>query len=289
MSVNHVEGWESVGEVLARLSVTHESRPVARTGRWSFAVTVAALAGALVCAGQVVLWSIMGAWPFHDTAAYWAAGMHLREGAAVYGHVQPLEPSYLAFVYAPPWAVLWAPLSLLPLDLVTGGLFGAQVLALRYLGGSWQNAGLLAWLPFVPRELVTGNVDLLMAATILASVRAAPRSGYAVALFAAAKLSPAATLILGRRREALIGGLFLVAITLPWLSLWPEWITALGTTDRDSTQLVPLIVRVPLAVALLLYRKPWSVAAGAALLTPAFYFHSLVLLIPAARLRPQDG
>lgn len=261
------------------------SRFAITTQRRSFLVNALALAGALVCAGQVALWSTMGAWPFHDTAAYWVAGMHLREGAPVYA--VGADPTYLAFLYAPPWAVLWAPLSLLPLELVTGALFGAQVLALRYLGGSWRNAGLLAWLPFVPRELVTGNVDLLMAATILASVRAAPRSGYAVALFAAAKLSPAATLILGRKREALIGGLFLVAITLPWLSLWPEWIAALGTTSRDTTQLVPLVVRAPVAAVLLLHRKPWSVAAGAALLTPAFYVHSLVLLIPAARLRSE--
>ena len=26
----------------------------------------------------------MGAWPFHDTVAYWLAGRHLLEGAPVY-------------------------------------------------------------------------------------------------------------------------------------------------------------------------------------------------------------
>ena len=33
-----------------------------------------AVAGAFVCAGQVVEWSMMGAWPFHDTANCWLAG-----------------------------------------------------------------------------------------------------------------------------------------------------------------------------------------------------------------------
>jgi hypothetical protein len=251
-----------------------------------FLVNALAIAGGVVCAGQVILWSTMGAWPFHDTAAYWLGGLHLREGASVYGPVSS-DPMYLAFVYTPPWAVIWAPLSLLPLEIVTGLLFLIQVLALRYICGSWRNAGLVAWLPIVPREFVTGNVDLLMAAAMFASIRNVPRSGYATALFAAAKLSPAATLILASRRqwrEAIIGGAMLVAITLPVLPLWPDWIGTVLSANRDATQLLPLVVRVPVGLVLLAYRRPWSVAAGAALLTPAFYFHSLVLLIPAARL-----
>ena len=68
------------------------------------------------------------------------------------------ETSFLAFLYAPPWAVLAAVASFLPLDLLSAILLGGQVLALRYIAGSWRVAGLLGWLPFVPRELVTGNV-----------------------------------------------------------------------------------------------------------------------------------
>jgi hypothetical protein len=253
-------------------------------------VNALAVAGGLVCAGQVILWSTMGAWPFHDTASYWLGGLHLREGAPVYGLVSN-DPMFLAFVYSPPWAVLAAPLSLLPLEVVTGVLFILQVSALRYVCGSWRNAGLVAWLPIVPRELVTGNVDLLIAGAILASIRSVPSSGYATALFAAAKFSPAATLVLASRRqwrEAIIGAVILVALTLPVLSLWPQWIAALSSANRDATQLLPLVVRVPLGLALVAYRRTWSVAAGAALLTPAFYFHSLVLLIPAVRLAVED-
>jgi hypothetical protein len=244
-------------------------------------INALAVAGALVCAGQVGLWSWMGAWPFHDTAAYWVAGLHLREGVAVY---QP-GAIYLAFLYAPPFAVLAVPLSFIPLQPFAAGLLVLQVLALRYIAGSWRAAGLMAWLPIVPRELVTGNVDLLVAATLYASVRRIPRSGYAVALFGMMKFSPTLTLIIGSRtrwREALIGGVVLTAITVPVLHLWPEWVSILGSVSAE--QVLPLFVRLPIGIILLAYRRPWSVAGGAALLTPALYFHSLVQLLPAIRL-----
>jgi hypothetical protein len=244
-----------------------------------------AVAGGLVCAGQVILWSTMGAWPFHDTAAYWLGGLHLREGAPVYA-----EPGgYLSFLYSPPWAVIWAGLSFLPLYPVTAGLMVLQILALRYVAGSWRNAGLLAWLPIVPRELVTGNIDLLIAATIYAAVRS--RAGFAVALFSFAKWSPAATLVIGTRRQwrdVIVTSLVLVAVTIPWLHLWPEYFGLLTAGQGPNDTLLPLLPRIPVAIVLLAYRRTWSVAAGAALVTPAFYFHSLVLLIPAVRLAVED-
>ena len=105
---------------------------------------------------------------------------------------------FLAFLYAPPWAILWAPISLLPIDLVVAGLLILQVLALRYIVGSWLAVGLVAWIPFVPRELATGNVDFLMAAAILAGIRG---SGWPVSLFALAKFSPALVLLGAGRRQ----------------------------------------------------------------------------------------
>ena len=75
----------------------------------------------------------------------------------------------------------------------------------------------------------------------------------------------------------------LLAISLPWLHLWPEWITKLQVRD-PYVGIAPLFIRLPIAAALLLYRRPWSVAAGAALATPIFYEQSVVLLLPAIRL-----
>ena len=235
------------------------------------------IAGLLVCAGQVVQWSLMGAWPFHDTVAYWLAGRHVLEGAPVYS-----GGTFLAFLYGPPWAIIWAPISLLPVDLATTGLLVLQVLALRYVVGSWLAVGLVAWIPFVPRELATGNVDFLMAAAILAGIRGA---GWPISLFAFAKFSPALVLLgAGRRqwRAAVVAGLVLVAITLPWSHLWIDWVAMLLANPEGGDSVVPLVVRLPIVVALVAIRRPWALAAGAALLTPAFHFHSFVLLLPAA-------
>jgi hypothetical protein len=240
-----------------------------------------AIAGALICAGQVVLWSSMGAWPFHDTICYWITGVRIREGVEVYGRAT----DFLTFRYAPPWAVLSVPLSFLPPGVPTVAIFFGNVLALRYICGSWRNAGLVAWLPFVPRALVTGNVDLMMAAAMWATLTNVRRSGWALAFFALAKVSPAALLLTAnreRRWEFVIAIAGLCAITLPVLHLWPEWWSYLfGYTPVPW---IPLALRIPIGLALLALRRPWAVAAGAAILTPAFYFHSMVLLIPAARL-----
>jgi hypothetical protein len=49
------------------------------------------------------------------------------------------------------------------------------------------------------------------------------------------------------------------------------------------TQAVPLLPRVPLVLLLLLIRRPWASAIAAGLGTPAFWFHSPVLLLPGLR------
>jgi hypothetical protein len=246
--------------------------------RFRWILPVLSVAGVLICAGQVVRWSLMGAWPFHDTVAYWLAGRHVLEGAPVYTTGGP----FLAFLYGPPWAILWAPISLLPVDLVVAGLLVLQVLALRYIVGSWLAVGLVAWLPFVPRELATGNIDFLMAAAILAGIHG---SSWPVSLFAFAKISPALVMFRANRRqwiEAFVVGIILIAITLPWWHLWYDWAFLLLSNPQGGDSVVPLIVRLPVVVALVALRRRWALAAGAALLTPAFHAHSVVLLLPAA-------
>jgi hypothetical protein len=253
------------------------------TSRLGFVLNALAVAGAAVCAGQVLLWSSMGAWPFHDTANCWLAGVHFREGAAVY---TGLVGTYLAIVYSPPWALMYVPLSLLPLQVLAALQFAAQILALRYVMGSWRAVGLVAWLPIVPRELVTGNVDLLMAAAIYAGAREVRYSGVAVAMFAFAKFSPVLALARSPRewRPFLATSLVLVAITLPWSYLWPQWAAIMLGSTSAPLDVLPLLPRLPVVAALLLIRRPWSIAAAAAFATPAFYFHSWVLMLPALRL-----
>jgi hypothetical protein len=88
--------------------------------------------------------------------------------------------------------------------------------------------------------------------------------------------------------EAIVAGSVLVALTLPVLHLWPEWFAMLTGTQSAGVQpigTIPLLPRIPLGVLLIVYRRPWSVAAGAAMLVPAFYaMHSILLFLPAIRL-----
>lgn len=242
-----------------------------------------AIGGAIVTAGQVLWWFSIGAWPPHDTVNIWLAGARLREGGDVYTGV--LE-QFLVFVYAPPIAVLAAPWSLLPVEVLIVVLFAAQIAALRWVAGSWLVVGLLCWLPFVPRALVTGNVDLVMAAAIYAAARGLQGSGWAASLFAFTKFSPA--LAVRRWREFAIASVVLVAITLPWLDLWPAWVATIRSSLDVATNTLPILPRIPIVLVLLVMRRPWSIAAAAALATPAFYFHSWVLLFPAARLWIED-
>jgi hypothetical protein len=245
-----------------------------------------ALAGGLVCIARLNVWWQLGGWPPHDSAAYWLAGIHLREGAPVYGAV---AGDYLAFLYGPPWAVVFAVLSVLPLHLLAAGLLIGQVLGLRYVLGDWMAVGLVSWLPVVGDELSIGNIDFIMAAVILAGVTRAPRSGAAIALFTFAKFSP--FLVLSRQtwREAAIVAAVLILLTLPWWHLWPEWIGMLSGSRDSSLLVVPILPRIPVVIALLLLRRQWSTAAAAALATPALYFHSLILFLPAARLWLTDA
>lgn len=249
--------------------------------RWPFVVSALAIAGAAVCVGQIGMWYSIGAWPPHDTANIWLAGRHLVEDKPVY---TGLVTGFLVFVYSPPIAVVAAPLSIFPIHVLSIILLLGQVLAFRWIAGSWTSVGLWSWLPVVPRELVTGNVDFLVAAAIYAGVLRIRGSGYVDALFAFVKFSPA--LAVTRWREFALGTAALLAISIPWLDLWPEWIRTLLMSLSVPTDTLPLLPRLPLVALLLLVRRPWSIAAAAAFATPAFYFHSWVLLLPAVRLSP---
>jgi hypothetical protein len=136
----------------------------------------------------------------------------------------------------------------------------------------------------VTRAIGTGNIDLLMTAVILAAMLHVRGSGAAGVLFTMAKLSP--IIAVHRWREAIAAGVLLVAITLPWLELWPAWWARQVSTPASLEMWIPILPRVPVVAVLLVLglRRPWARAAAAALATPAFYFHSLVLLLPAVRL-----
>jgi hypothetical protein len=185
-----------------------------------------------------------------------------------------------SFWYAPPLAVLFATVSWLPVVLQHWLFTVLKIASLRLIAGSWVGAGIACWFPLVAFELGGGNFNLLIAAGIVLAIRGRPRLAVLGAL---AKLGPALAIDPRDWRKALPVALLSLAITLPWLHLWPEWIAHLVANlgfPLGPQIPIPFSVRVIAAAALLLIsRAGWSRALAATLAIPAFYWGSLVILI----------
>jgi hypothetical protein len=215
-----------------------------------------------------------------DLAAYMRAGDAVRNGGDVYttGVAQTL-----AFLYPPVWAVLFAAISWLPGWLLQAAIMGLDVLALRYATGSWLAVGLLGWFPLTWFGLASGNIDILIVAAIVMAWR---RSAVPLAVVALAKLSPAFALDLRRWREFVVTGLVLVAITLPWFGLWFEYAEFIARQPAVAGTMVaiPWYLRLPLAVLLLIPRRPWTSALAAVVAVPNLYWYTSLWLIAPIRL-----
>jgi len=227
---------------------------------------------------QVVVGSQMGAFPIPpgDTLIWDRVGDALRAGDDIYYSAQPLTDS---FWYAPPWAVAFAAVSWMPVWTLHLILVVAKIAALRIIAGSWLGAGIAAWFPLVAFDIASGSFNLVMAAAIVAAVRGQPQLAVIAAL---AKFGPILAIHPRQWRIAVGVGLVSVLITLPWLELWPAWISHLAANVSSplGPQIpVPLPVRWIVAIGLLALRRPWSRALAAVLAIPAFYWGSLVILI----------
>lgn len=260
---------------------TPELRPLLRVGR-TVTLNVAAIAGAAL---TIVLleFLFLAKLPAHDVRAYLRGGADLLAGQAVY---TTGVGTNLAFLYGPPWAVAFGLVSWIPAPIVGIAIAIADVFALRYIAGSWRGVGIIGLCPLVAFEITGGNVNILMAAALVAGARGHMGP---LALFSLAKLSPV-VMVAGPRgdwRRFAACGLLLVAITLPWLHLWPEWFAFLAAQHVPATVgpvAIALLPRIPIAIAFMLLRRPWSMAVAAILLLPVLWWGSLVLLIAPIRL-----
>jgi hypothetical protein len=244
----------------------------------------------LSAAGYVMLAGIL-AWGFAtgpftvpggDVLVYDRVGDALRSGLDVY---LPQPDPVTTFFYAPPWAVAFGAVSWLPTWLWGLAIVAAETAALRYVAGSWRRFGWFCLWPFVAWELPSGNVNLIIAAALVAAVRGEPRPAVLMAL---AKLSPALAIRPRDWRKALAALALAGAVTLPWLWLWPAYVghlvASLGGPLPGPQVPIAFPVRLAAAGLLLMLRRPWAVALAAVIATPAFYFGSLVLLVAPAAL-----
>jgi hypothetical protein len=227
--------------------------------------------------GEVLLWS--------------ATGDALLAGTGVYSGAPGTE----SFYYAPPWAVFFAAFSWLGPVALQVVIWVIDVACLRYLAGSWLRVGYLCWMPLMAFEIASGQTNLTLALGIVAAIRGSSALAVPGAL---AKLSP--ILAVRDPRPFLLALAIAVAITLPWLGLWPDWISKLtgsATLQIGNTIPVPLPIRLVAAAALLAVRRPTATALAATIAIPAFHWASLVVLVaplvvwaesrwPAARTTP---
>ncbi len=211
-----------------------------------------------------------------DLEVYQAAGRAFLDGEPIWVIHDDHERT---FQYGPPWVLLFALLSPLPIAGLHAVVIAAGILSLRIIGGSWVAAGVLCWFPLVAFEFAGGNINLIVAAGIVAAVRGDPRLAVATAL---AKVVPFFAVRPRDGRIALLTLAVLVLVTVPWLWLWPGWIghllAALGLTFGPQVP-IPFLLRFPIGLALIATLRPSLVALGTVLATPSLYWGALVLLV----------
>jgi hypothetical protein len=218
---------------------------------------------------------------------WWIPGGDIRDiyipaGEAVRAGVTPyvLVGNPIPFFYAPPIAVVFAALSFLPLPMVWALVVIAEFAALRYIARSWWLFGLLLAFPLMPFEIWGGTLNLIVAAAIVAAVRG---DAWLVIAGSLMKIAPILAADPREWRRYVLPGAAALAITVPWLWLWPAYIehmlAAIQDTPRGPVIGIPFPVRLVVGLALIATRKPWARALGATLALPAFYWGSLVVLV----------
>lgn len=236
---------------------------------WVFAV----FAYLLITGGQLVAGV--------DLEAYIRAGQDLLAGRPVYtGEIG----QRLVFSYAPPWAVGFALLAWVPGWAMQLAVIVLDLLSIRYLTGSWLRSGLVLLFPLTPFVIAAGNIELMIAAAIVLAWRSGRVEPLVV--FALAKIAPALAIPPRRWRAAALAVGVAFLITLPWWWLWPEWFQHLLRQPVVIAISIPIpwYFRLPVALALLLLRRPWAAALAVVVAMPSLYLSTLLILLAPLRL-----
>jgi hypothetical protein len=198
------------------------------------------------------------------------------------------------FQYAPPIALLFAPLGALPWEAVIAVWLALQLAALWYIGREWALA--LIVFPPVWLDLVYGNVNVMIAAAIVAAFRYP--AAWAFPLLTKVTPGVGALWFLGRRewRSLVVafGATALIAaasVVVLGTGIWQDWFDALRTAQqlppRPDALNIPLLPRVAAAAVLVVIGGAqgwrWTVPVAATLAMPTLFaisFAPLVALAP---------
>jgi len=215
-----------------------------------------------------------GLWPFPggDVVDFYArAGDALRSGASVY---------FPGFLYGPPWAVAFGAVSWLGPAAIHAIILALDAVALWTIaGGNLRRLGYILWFPLIPFEIAAGQLNLLIAAAIVAAQRG---TTWPLAAMSIAKVWPAVALRPRDWRRFLVAIAVISLVSLPWPQLWPQWVAALIDTSGHPlgpVVPVPFIARAGVAVVLLVFQRPWTRALAAAIISPGLYWGQLVILV----------
>ena len=253
--------------------------------------------GVLVAIGLVVLMVAL-AEPFepdsfgpgHDARAYWSAPLQ-----------DPYEPGSVgkesAYLYSPAFLAVLSPLRALPWPLFVG-LWTAGLLVVLF----WLARPLL-FLPLLLLalpEIWGGNITILLAAAIVLGFS----RPFAWAFPLLTKVTPGVGVLwFAVRREWLNLGIaiaatlaIVAAVALFTPGLWAEWFQLLMSSTGSSTVAgsvpVPLVLRLPLAVALIMFAawrdQKWLLPIGVLLAMPVIWWGSLALLTASVALKRDD-
>jgi hypothetical protein len=248
----------------------------------------------------VVLWALVVVFA-EPWGRLWGTGQDARcyyqaTLADPYLHSSWNDP--IAYVYSPAFLQLVSPLTALPWQAFMAVWTGLLIGAVRFLTGPrLLAAGLL--FPFTAMEVAGGNVSLLLAVAIVVGFRW-PAAWSLVLL---TKITPGTGLLwFAVRREwrslfIAIGATALIAavsaVFMP--AAWRQWLDVIvanaGKGGTWAAVPVPLLVRLPLAVALVVWGartdRRWTVPVAAMLALPALWYGGLSMLLAVIPLLPR--
>lgn len=194
-----------------------------------------------------------------------------------------------AYLYSPAFLQALTPLRLLPWEVFHALWAALGFASLVFLVGPIGGALAVTFLPFVFRDLLVGNIHLMLGAAIVVGLRWP--AAWALPLLT--KVTPGVGMLwfAGRgewRRLGIAVGVTAMITLASFLvapGLWAEWIARLrGDTGTAGDLYVTLIgVRLALAAALVIYAgraaRPWLVPIAVVLALPILWPDSLAILL----------
>ena len=233
----------------------------------------------------LVLFTIFRPIPADDAHAYWAVNV-------ADPYTRPVA-TLDAFTYTPPAALFFGLLGHLPFEVFQAGWTLLIGLALLWLAGPWSL--LFVVIPVVASDVYVGNIHVLLAAAIVASLRwpalwsvpllTKPSCGVGLLWYVARGEWRRLLVALGT--TAAFAALALVLAP----DLWPKWIDYIlgtGLSPNVGTAAwvpIPFLIRLPAAVLLVLWGartdRPWTVPTASMLALPVLWAVGLAMLTGA--------